>query len=865
MERKKKQFYNRILVFILCVIGMLFNVGMVNAAETAIASSDINVDYKKQELTVVLGSNQTIYYGKGTETKQPLIWDETSESHITTTTINNNNVKVAVIDFSFLSSSKDEYIYLKGDIDTQATSVLIKKQQKLKVTFVGLLNATTDSTGAIKAAYDKTEGNVKIYSDFNDETGYFVFSVEGTPYTDFSKIEWRKGLNGTWKSLEQLKLQNYNVNGASLYFRINTGVEQISNEVKVTYQKAANAPAAVIDGANHTIKLTDKMEYRVKVATGDYSDWTTPTFENNKTSGVIKLSALNGVNTSSNGDGVTSQFKDMQIQIRMKASDKKIISKTRTITLSQSTAPTFGTSGIEVKLVNDSDITKGIKVTNNTSIQYQVAVIDKKDQGAYDAVANLDLCAKNKQEGFVTFTNVSAGKSITIPYTKFKAFESSYVVVSRTAMVKENSKTPETEFRLASSIVPVGGDIPKSDTSSGAVMMDTNVESVDKNVKFTVENPDSQIYTSLNGSDFTLNSTGTVSFKANKGSKYVIRAYSENKTSGEKSETVTITLTFVSGGELSDYVNEWGYVLCKMEDAKKNSSSRQIAYQRVFLAYSSYEKTLSVSDLQLGFEEFGNIVQRVRVDNPELLQAQGGLSYTTQNGYVYEVNLNMVAKATAEALRAECEQCLTEVTQKINSTYGDSATNLEKVKVIHDYLILKKQYKSSSMDQTIAGALCANYTPVCMAYSMAFKYLCDANGVQTYVVLGYSGGESNRHAWNNVNMGATVNYATTPTIDNSKWYEMDVTWDDPVGGAEDYIGYSFFNITTQTMEETHTRTYEYYSTYPVDKCTGTIDTYEAITSQSYANGRDGKNTIEKDTLEELMKRCGVEEPTYTKK
>ncbi len=865
MAEKKRRGYNRFLVFMICVLSIFVNVGMVSAAESTIAGSEISVDYAKQEMTVILGSNKTLFYGKGTESKEPSIWDEANESQFTTVEVNNNQVKAVVIDLSFLSPSKDEYIYLKGDVDTQATSVLVKKQQKLKVSFAGLLNATTDPSGVMKGAYEKTEGNAKKYSGFNDETGYFIFLVDGEPYTEFSNIQWRKGLNGSWKSLEQLMLEKYKANGASLYFRINTGMEQISNEVKVTYQKVAQAPNITIDGAKHTIRLTDKIEYRVKVANGNYSTWTTPTFENNKTSGVIKLSTLNGVSISGNGDGIKSKFNDMQIQVRTKATDKKTTSKVRTITLNQSEAPTFGSNGIEVKLVNASDITKGIKVTNYTSLQYQVAVIDKKAQGIYEAIAKLDLCATNKQDGFVSFMNVSAGKSVTIPYTKFKEFASSYVVVCRTAMIKEDTKTPNIEFRLASAIVPVGGDIPRSDTSSGAIMMDTNVESMDKDVKFTVENPDSQIYTSLNGADFELNSTGIVSFKANKGDKYVIRAYSKNKTTSEKSETVTITLTFVSDGELPDYVNEWGYVLCKKEDATANSQSRQIAYQRVYLAYLDYQKTISVSDLQLSIAELFNIVQRVRVDNPELLQADGGLSYTTQNGYVYELNLNIVEKAKAEALRAECEQCLTEVTKKIKDTYGASATNLEKVKVIHDYLVTKKQYKSSAMDQTIAGALCTEYTPVCMAYSMAFKYLCDGNGVQSYVVLGYCGSVSNRHAWNNVNMGSSVDFVTASTIDSTKWYEMDVTWDDPVGGAEDYIGYNFFNITTQTMEETHTRLYEYYSIYPVEECTGTTDTYEAVASQGYANSKDGKNTIEKDTLEELMKRCGVEEPTYTKR
>ncbi|MDD5936134.1 MAG: transglutaminase domain-containing protein [Clostridiales bacterium] len=861
-----KRLWKHTLFFLLfCFFSLCLQVVPVKAAQDSIANSDIKIDYEKQELVITLGSNQKIFYGEGKESKEPAEWDETNDAQISTITVDGNNVKVATINFSYLSPVKDGYLYVKGDSSKTPVRICIKKQQKLKATYVGQLNSNTDPDGSILAAYNKTVNNAKVYSGFDQETGYIVFTANGQTFNDLSKIEWKKGTSGDWKAFDQLLPGKYKAKGTTLYFRINTGTEQISNESKITYPKLANAPKVNIDGAKHTIKLSTKVEYRVKVATGDYGVWTTPTFEGGKSSGALDLTSLTGADQQGNGDGISSGFKAMGIQIRTKATDKTAASKVNTILLEESNTPKFGVDGIEVDLVNRSDIRKGIKVTNHANVDYQIAVLDKKDAGAYAVVRAVKLTAKKKDTGYISFINVKAGKTVTVSYSKFKDFADNYVVVCRTAMVKDNKKTPQNEFKLASAIVPVGGDVPVSDTASGAVMMDKDAENVSKTVTFTIENADSAIYTSLNEEAFKLNATGKVAFQATKGSKVVIRAYSKNRISGEVSQTVVVTLNFIADGELSDYVNEWGYALCKKEDKDNNSNSRMLAYQRIFLAYMTYNQTVSVNDLQLTKDEVFAIIQRVRIDNPELLQATGQFRYRIDGQHITDVELETVSKEKAQAMLAECEACRLEVKDKIKTTYPSGATKLQKIKVIHDYLVLKKEYKSSSMDQTIAGSLCKDYTPVCMAYSMAFKYLCDDNGIQSYVVLGYTDGKvSNRHAWNNVNLGDQIKYIEVDSkdIDSSKWYEMDVTWNDPTNQAENYVGYKYFNVTTTFLtSERHSRLHEYYSSYPVENCTGNTETYESIGVQkNLANGEDVKETLKADPINELVKRSGVKVP-----
>jgi hypothetical protein len=168
------------------------------------------------------------------------------------------------------------------------------------------------------------------------------------------------------------------------------------------------------------------------------------------------------------------------------------------------------------------------------------------------------------------------------------------------------------------------------------------------------------------------------------------------------------------------------------------------------------------------------------------------------------------------------------------------------------------------MDQNIAGALSDSYTPVCMAYAMAFKYACDELGIQTLVVLGYSGSATNNHAWNIVNLGDTITYTSAGSIDSSNWYEMDVTWDDPVGGAINNISYNYFNITTTKMEsEKHTRRFDSFSSYPVANCTGTTYSYENAKPQLNGYHNVDNTTIDSDAMKELLERCGEVTPLMT--
>ena len=96
---------------------------------------------------------------------------------------------------------------------------------------------------------------------------------------------------------------------------------------------------------------------------------------------------------------------------------------------------------------------------------------------------------------------------------------------------------------------------------------------------------------------------------------------------------------------------------------------------------------------------------------------------------------------------------------------------------------------------------------VCDGYARAFQYLMGQAGLQCLLVRGNAGGEG--HAWNVARI-------------NDAYYQVDVTWDDPVGMDDpDYVYYGYLNLTDADMTRDHTPETE----IPLPVCAATADNY----------------------------------------
>ncbi len=92
-------------------------------------------------------------------------------------------------------------------------------------------------------------------------------------------------------------------------------------------------------------------------------------------------------------------------------------------------------------------------------------------------------------------------------------------------------------------------------------------------------------------------------------------------------------------------------------------------------------------------------------------------------------------------------------------------------------------------------------------YTEAFQYLCYCVGINANQVLGRA------HVWNSVKI-------------EGEWYQVDVTWDDPVlsnGGSGDG-NHDNFNLTSEQMYEVHPPLEE--TVLVVPECTATDNAYK---------------------------------------
>ncbi|MCD8249546.1 MAG: hypothetical protein LUC60_06805 [Lachnospiraceae bacterium] len=162
------------------------------------------------------------------------------------------------------------------------------------------------------------------------------------------------------------------------------------------------------------------------------------------------------------------------------------------------------------------------------------------------------------------------------------------------------------------------------------------------------------------------------------------------------------------------------------------------------------------------------------------------------------------SETTETALEAS-EDSSPEMEAIAASILSSDMSEYETVKAIHDYLVYNVDYDYDNLNAntlpetayTAEGALLL-HSAVCEGYARAFSYLCEQAGLESLMVYGSAndGATVLSHAWNQVRV-------------NNAWFNVDVTWDDPLVNGElvtdgSNIIYDYFLVPDSSLEETHT-------------------------------------------------------------
>ncbi|MDR3314345.1 MAG: hypothetical protein LBS96_07815 [Oscillospiraceae bacterium] len=234
------------------------------------------------------------------------------------------------------------------------------------------------------------------------------------------------------------------------------------------------------------------------------------------------------------------------------------------------------------------------------------------------------------------------------------------------------------------------------------------------------------------------------------------------------------------------------------------------AYDAILTALPEFPERIEIP--RLGENGISNVYYALLRDHPLLFHLSSESMTKTSGGKTWFCPAYRMNRAEYEKHCKELEA----VCASIAVTIPEDATQFETELALHDALVglCDYSYTGSADENTAYGALVLGKA-ACEGYSRALVLLLDQQGIDCCIITGdatNSTGETSKHAWNKVRI-------------DGAWYQVDSTWNDPVGadgGSPRSPLHSYFNLTDAEMGLTHALT-------PDDMpCTATKANYFAV-------------------------------------
>lgn len=234
------------------------------------------------------------------------------------------------------------------------------------------------------------------------------------------------------------------------------------------------------------------------------------------------------------------------------------------------------------------------------------------------------------------------------------------------------------------------------------------------------------------------------------------------------------------------------------------------AYDRMSQAIACRQEAPVEVDADAG--EIDLILTALRIDHPEYFWFDGEASFVTTTlageqvrtecTFTYTMELPEIQTAHQQ-VRQYTAACLA------SSELAAAQTDYEKILGVYRYVINSTDYVLSETDQSIVSVM-GRHQATCAGYARSFQYLMNQLGIPCTLALGL-GDSGESHGWNMVMCGGS-------------WYQMDVTWGDPVtpeGQPGSSLQYTYCLVTDEEIYRDHTLD----SAIPMPQCTSTADNY----------------------------------------
>lgn len=152
----------------------------------------------------------------------------------------------------------------------------------------------------------------------------------------------------------------------------------------------------------------------------------------------------------------------------------------------------------------------------------------------------------------------------------------------------------------------------------------------------------------------------------------------------------------------------------------------------------------------------------------------------------YEGNLDINIEASHLISRTEEDMSNIKIEEILDNIITRNMTAHEKIKAVHDYIVLNVSYDKTLTYRTQYDALFRN-TSVCHGYALLFYRMMEELNIPVRLVIGSAG---SAHIWNMVQ------------VDNT-WYHVDATFDDPVPDRLNQVSYEYYMLTEEEISRDH--------------------------------------------------------------
>ncbi|WP_057772991.1 DUF5050 domain-containing protein [Cytobacillus dafuensis] len=237
--------------------------------------------------------------------------------------------------------------------------------------------------------------------------------------------------------------------------------------------------------------------------------------------------------------------------------------------------------------------------------------------------------------------------------------------------------------------------------------------------------------------------------------------------------------------ETDSRVSEKGLMM-----ASANAKAYDETYKNLLKAITSFQDTAYFPPNRISYKEISPIINQVLADHPEIFYFKHEGTRLYSNGKI-ELKYKYPTKTIKEMVKKQEAKAAEIIKQTIKPGYSD----FDKVKAIHDYIVLNTAYDHDNFQKgkvpeasfTAYGVL-INGVAVCEGYADTMKLLLEKAGVETHKVSGK--GNGGPHAWNLVKV-------------DGEYFYIDTTWDDPVPNREGQVSYKYFLVPASYLKKDH--------------------------------------------------------------